>query len=75
MSDFNKQSGDQQGDKTEEEKKRINLELRGDKTVKEKQEELGILGEGADQIGQTGGQPGRDHKAEQALSDEAKKQR
>lgn len=69
------QSENQQRNKTEQEQKQINIGLRGGENVKEKEEELGNLGQGAQQIGETGGQQGRDFRVEQEMkSEEVKKE-
>lgn len=69
-----KDSESQRRSKSDEEQKRINIALRGGKNVKQKEEELGTLGDTTDQAGTTDGQQGRQYGADQELkSDEAKK--
>lgn len=74
MSDSGNQPDTRQKEITEDEKKRINIDLRGGENVKDKEEELDLLGQGAQKIGEKDGQTGRDTRVDRELnSDEAKK--
>lgn len=64
------ETNNRQGNQAEEELRHNNIGLRGGKNVKEEEEYLGILGQGTEQIGEKGGQKGRDYRVEQEMKSE-----